>query len=100
MEQTQNDEVPIKAAAKLVHRRVSYCREIVESGACPALKVGGSAESPRLVVSVSRLRDAIRRKEQYVSKRAEPSDELPTTLHPAVLKARVLRQKLLAKKAV
>lgn len=66
---TTNNLLPIREAAKAVHRSVPYVRALIDSGSLPdgsVIKAGGNPKHPRLRVDARELALAIREKERYV----------------------------------
>lgn len=105
MDQTDeaSDLVPIKQAAKQVHKRVLKVKEMIEAGQVRAVTNGGDPEHPRLLVSLRELRQALT-SQTYRPKRAShaampvPSAS-PTRLHPAAQRMLQSKRRRPARKA-
>lgn len=67
MEETTDEYVPIRKAAKMVHRSREKVRDLVERRLVPARQTGKSRQgSPWLSVHLEKLRQALANEEAYV----------------------------------
>jgi hypothetical protein len=82
--------LPIRSAAKQVHRGRGYIRKLIDAGEVTAYKFGGSEKEPWLRVDPVEVEAAIKRTEIYIPEgmkragaRSRPRRETLCQLHPA-----------------
>jgi hypothetical protein len=84
----EDEFIPIRKAAKLVHKSRSLVRKLVDQRLVAAQKIGETKNSPWLAVHMGQLREALAREQAYVPAASQKSHrrsyrKISSELHPS-----------------
>lgn len=83
----EREFIPIREAAKAVHKSRAFVRQLVDAEEVPAIVAGGSPKAPWLTVRIADVQAAIMRTQAYQPKTAKHHrrwhPRMKNGLHPA-----------------